>query len=118
MTFASDLDEIDGLLGPDKEINLYRIIQEGLNNVIKHSQASQVIVEIKRQQTNISVSILDDGKGFDPAQLNGKAGKQPSFGLTGIKERAKVLDGVLTLQSAPGTGTRLTVNVPLSNNGK
>lgn len=118
MRFGSDIDDIDGLLGPEKEINLYRIIQEGLNNVLKHSQASQVLVEIKRQQSNISVSIFDDGKGFDPAQLNGKAGKHPSFGLTGIKERAKVLDGILTLQSAPGTGTRLTVNVPLSKNGE
>jgi signal transduction histidine kinase len=106
------------LLGPDQEINLYRIVQEGLNNVIKHSQASQVILEIKREPASISISLFDNGRGFDP-ELTGHNGvARPSFGLTGIRERAKVLGGFIILQSAPGTGTRLTLNVPLGKNGK
>ena len=116
--FSTELDEIDGLLGSDQEINLYRIVQEGLNNVIKHSQASQVILEIKREPVSISVSLFDNGRGFDP-ELTGHNGvARPSFGLTGIRERAKVLGGFVILQSAPGSGTRLTLNVPLGKNGK
>jgi signal transduction histidine kinase/ligand-binding sensor domain-containing protein len=116
--FSTELDDINGLLGPDQEINLYRIVQEGLNNVIKHSQASQVILEIKREPASISVSLFDNGRGFDP-ELTGHNGvARPSFGLTGIRERAKVLGGFIILQSAPGTGTRLTLNVPLGKNGK
>ncbi len=116
--FSTELQNIDGLLGPDMEINLYRIVQEALNNVMKHAQAAQVIIEIKREPAGISVSIFDNGRGFDPEQAERQGDAQPSFGLTGMKERARVLGGSLRLESAPGTGTRLTLNVPLGKDGK
>src|SRR4029079_19655688 len=63
--FNVELEDIDGLLPPDLEINLYRIVQESLNNVIKHAQATQVRVVVKRGPGQMTVSILDNGRGFD-----------------------------------------------------
>jgi signal transduction histidine kinase len=112
--FSTELDDIDGLLAPDMEISVYRIVQEGLNNVMKHAQATQVIVEIKRDSQAISVSIFDDGCGFDTSGPQTEKFIPAGFGLTGMSERAKAIGGWLELRSARGTGTRITLSVPLS----
>ncbi len=110
--FSTELENIDGLLEPEKEINVYRIVQEALNNVLKHAQASQVIVEAKRDGTELRVSVFDNGRGFDPERA-GREGEKPGLGLAGMRERAKVLGGRIELQSTSGKGTRLTLTVPL-----
>jgi signal transduction histidine kinase/ligand-binding sensor domain-containing protein len=112
--FSTELENIDGLLSPEMEINLYRILQEALNNVIKHAQASGVIVQIKREPAQIAVSIFDNGRGFETEHPEHNGEKQSRFGLTGMAQRAKVIGGKLQIQSAPGTGTRLTVEVPVA----
>ena len=109
--FVTELDNIDGLLAPEMEINLYRIVQEALNNVIKHASASHVSVEARRSSSIITLHVQDNGCGFDLRRLRGK--DRPSFGLTGITERAHLLDGRVDLTSAPGMGTRVTVTVPV-----
>jgi signal transduction histidine kinase len=116
--YSAELENIDGLLTPEMEINVYRIVQEALNNVIKHSEASEVIVELKKQPETILVSVYDNGRGFDakPTERNGRSHR--GFGLTTMAERTKVLGGRLELHSARGTGTRLTVHVPLTRIGK
>jgi signal transduction histidine kinase len=112
--FSTELENIDGLLAPEMEINLYRIMQEALNNVIKHAQAAEVIVQIRRESEQILVSIFDNGGGFDTEHPQHNGEKQLRFGLTGMTERARVLGGRLQIQSALGMGTRLTVQVPVA----
>jgi len=112
--FSAELDNLNGLLGPELEINLYRIVQEGLNNIIRHAGARQVILELKREQAGVYVSILDDGLGFDVEKMRDESERPRGLGLAGMKERAEHLGGSFDLQSAPGRGTRVTVRVPLS----
>ena len=109
--FLTDLDNVDGLFPPDTQINLYRILQEGVNNVLKHARAAEVILEIKRDADGVRATLLDDGCGFDPAALS--ANRPSGLGLQGMTERAGFIGGKLRLQSAPGRGTRLEVTIPL-----
>jgi signal transduction histidine kinase len=98
------------------EINLYRILQEAINNELKHSGAASVIVEIKREPPVLRVSVLDDGRGFDAAGGQVNLEQKNGFGLKGIAERVKLIGGVFEAQSAAGKGTRITVTVPLPAN--
>jgi len=113
--FASHVDEIDGLFDNESEINIYRIVQEGVNNVVKHSHATEATVVIKKQAALLSISVRDNGCGLD-AGPNG-AGELPfaGFGLKGITERARILGGKTAVNSQPGQGVSLTVEVPLPN---
>lgn len=88
---------------------LYRIAQESLNNTLKHAHAQHVTVRLRRAATAVLLEISDDGVGFDPAT----AGETGGMGLRGIAERVAQLDGTFILQSVPGAGTWLSVEVPL-----
>jgi signal transduction histidine kinase/ligand-binding sensor domain-containing protein len=103
--FASELENLDGLFSPEMEISLYRIIQEGLNNVVKHAAATEVILELKRESNTVRFSLLDNGRGFLKTNRKSTGG----LGLESIAERAKFLGGTFEIQSAPGKGTRLTI---------
>ncbi len=114
--FSSEIDNIDGLLPPDSEMNLYRIVQEALNNVIKHAQASEVIVSIKRDPLSISLSIHDNGRGLNTREfqdLHSKRETKPTLGLVNMAERAKLLAGEINIQSTAGKGTRLSLSLPV-----
>ena len=87
---------------------LYRIVQEGLANVFKHAQASQVKVRLSFRDNQVRLQIKDDGKGFDPA--NGHAG----YGLNNMEQRTKEMGGEMTVESAPGKGTCLSLVVPVA----
>ena len=101
-------------LSPDMEINLYRIVQEGLNNAHKYSNAKNVSILLEKQKYDISLIIEDDGIGFDTdKKTDGKAG----LGLIGMRERATLLGGNLEIESSPGNGTTLFVRVPVVENG-
>jgi signal transduction histidine kinase len=114
--FSKHIENIDQLLPQSLDINLYRIIQEGLSNVLKHAQATNVILEVKHSPGQISVAILDDGAGFDADSLVGdQRHRRVSLGLVGMTERAKVLGGSFKIQSAPGRGTRLDLIIPLKS---
>jgi signal transduction histidine kinase len=89
---------------------LYRITQECLNNVAKHSGAREVVVAIKKREENIFLSITDDGTGFDPGQVADKKG----LGIVGIRERVRLVDGTVSILSEPGHGTQIEVRVPLT----
>ncbi len=91
------------------ETAVYRIIQEALTNISRHAGASTVSVLIERRQNRILVVIEDNGKGFD---LNGKMGNG-HLGLVGMRERAELLDGKLTIESSSDTGTSIYVDIPL-----
>jgi signal transduction histidine kinase len=97
----------EGRLALDKEQELYRLAQEALNNVLKHAHASRVEVRLDLASNPAMLEVCDDGAGFDPA-LGGGGG----FGLPGMRERAERLGGTLQIESAPGAGTRVRVEVP------
>jgi signal transduction histidine kinase len=90
------------------EITAFRIIQEALTNVARHANAHEVSVEMWIEDGRLHLSIEDDGKGFDDANVS-----RSSSGLTGMHERAKLAGGELRLDSRVGGGTRLTAEIPL-----
>jgi signal transduction histidine kinase/ligand-binding sensor domain-containing protein len=111
--FDATIEEIDGLLPVESEINLYRIVQEGLNNVVRHSGAGTAGVHVWRDGPAVRVTILDRGRGF---QLHRDSRGQPTagFGLSGMAERARILNGSFEVRSAPGEGVRIEVAVPVA----
>jgi signal transduction histidine kinase len=113
IVFASHVDDIDGLFGSESEIHIYRIVQEGLNNVIKHSGATEAAVVIKRQPDLLTIAVRDNGRGF--TGNSGVAGEFPEagFGLSGVGERARILGGKVIWESQPDKGFGLTIEIPL-----
>jgi signal transduction histidine kinase len=99
--------EGDSKLSPDVEEGLYRIAQEALNNTLKHAHASSVSVVLHHNDRAVSMSIQDDGIGFDPSEARAQSG----FGLRGMEERVARLGGRLSVKSSPGEGTRIEVEV-------
>jgi NarL family two-component system sensor histidine kinase LiaS len=89
----------------DVEQMVFRIIQEALANVARHSQASSVEIELVYTKLDITCTITDDGLGFDPEK------KSSGFGIRSMQERAKALGGAVTFESAPGKGTRVSFTV-------
>ncbi|HEY0431027.1 MAG TPA: ABC transporter substrate binding protein [Pyrinomonadaceae bacterium] len=121
LNISADMERIDGLLSPEAETSIYRIVQEGLNNVLKHSAATTARVEIKRGAGNLAISVEDNGKGISPpassrngAKRNGGAG----VGLPGITERVRLLGASFAIDSQPGRGTTLTVRLELPSVGE
>ena len=98
----------DKRLLPTVETNLYRVVQEALTNVLRHAQATQVDVLLERRGDQVVAIIEDNGVGFDAE----KAGKSSRLGLLGMRERAEMLDGELNIESSPGAGTTIYVEVP------
>lgn len=107
---SAEIDDIDDLFPEELRINFYRIVQEGLNNVVKHAEATEVGVRIQRRGERTVLTIEDNGRGFAMGGRGAQPG-QSGFGLTGIAERANLLGGELQLQSEPGSGTLMTVNI-------
>jgi signal transduction histidine kinase len=93
---------------------LFRIAQEALTNVAKHSKATRASVELEMQPTRVFLEVHDDGCGFDPRKALATARKQSGWGLLGIQERTWLLGGQYEIDSAPGKGTRIRVEVPLT----
>jgi signal transduction histidine kinase len=91
------------------EEELYRIAQEGLNNVVRHAGATQVQIQLKYNENTVLLEMMDDGRGFAPEAVSQSGG----FGLQGIKERVQQLGGTLKIESAPLKGTRLKIRIPL-----
>lgn len=100
-------------LTPDREITIYRIVQEALTNVTKHSGATRVSVQLQVRGDMVVVVIDDNGKGFDVAQVTKSTVEERKLGLHGMEERAALINGTLTIESAPGAGTTIFVRVPL-----
>lgn len=97
----------------EAELNLYRIAQEALSNIEKHSKASKVTVRAEQQEDCFAVSIRDDGRGFKP-QAVARRRKSPGMGLLDMKERAGFLGGSCVWKSTAGRGTELLIQVPLA----
>ena len=113
----SSIDNIDGALPPNEEINLYRIVQECLNNIVKHSEARTASIECRRDGAQILLTVADDGRGFDANHLANPDVPAATLGLVSIVERAHTLGGTAQIQSRPGHGTRVDVVIPVRRNG-
>jgi len=106
---AAEIGDVDGAFPADAEINLYRIVQEGLNNLARHARAQRGRVAVTADGAKVVITIEDDGAGFESASLDGRGG----MGLNGIAERARILGGRSLIRSSPGQGTTVTVHLPL-----
>ena len=116
--FASRVEDIDGVFDKDSEIHVYRIVQEAINNVLKHSAATEAAVVIKKRTTsvltsNVSISIRDNGRGFDVAAMRASQSNDLGYGLSGIAERVRILGGHMTIDSRPGGGASLNIEIPV-----
>ena len=108
---TNQLENIDGLFSKEEENNLYRIVQEVLNNISKHAAATQVIVQSIRTAQQLELRITDNGKGFILQEDTVKA--QQSLGFHSIIERTKLLGGQVIIKSAPAQGTTIQLRLPL-----
>jgi signal transduction histidine kinase len=99
-------------LAPRVENNLLRVGQEAITNATKHARANHIKVALSFGEEQLTLTIADNGRGFDPSQPRLRKG---GFGLVGIQERATDLKGKLTINTAAGKGTEITLCVPLSS---
>lgn len=90
--------------------NTLRSVSEGLMNIAKHAQATEVVLKMTCPENDLIVELFDNGIGFNPAEAVGKSGH---YGLLGMRERTRILGGSLTIQSQPARGTTLKIQLPL-----
>jgi signal transduction histidine kinase/ligand-binding sensor domain-containing protein len=105
------VDPLDNLLPPEAEINVFRIVQEGLNNIVKHSAAKEAEISVTRTNGLLVIRIRDNGKGFHAGETTAPGAH--SFGLTGIHQRVHLLGGTCVVTSAPRRGTLIDIAIPL-----
>ena len=114
--FQSEMDDLQAALPKEAEINFYRIVQECVNNILKHSQATEATISIRRRGSQLQMTLQDNGKGFTPGVTSENAAPG-GFGLLGISERAQLLGGQAVIRSAPGQGTTIQLEIELSKGG-
>jgi two-component system sensor histidine kinase UhpB len=109
LEFPDDLPSLPPLL----TTTLFRITQEGVNNIIRHAQAKQACISLGLVENEVYLKISDDGHGFDPTQISTEAIHMQHWGLIGIQERIELVRGRMSIHSDPQYGTTLIVNLPL-----
>ena len=95
------------VLDDELKLNIYRIIQEQINNIIKHAAALNVIVEIELDDINVNIRVIDDGKGFDPYK------KRKGIGISNMINRIESFNGRVKIDSSPGNGCRISISMPV-----
>jgi signal transduction histidine kinase/ligand-binding sensor domain-containing protein len=111
--FKPEIVELDGELPKHLEIHFYRIVQELLTNVLKHSQATEASVTISKAGAVLCAVVQDNGCGFEANQPHSQASPQGGFGLRGLRERVRTIGGRLRFDSRTGAGTTVTIEVPI-----
>ncbi len=101
-------------LPPQLEATLFRVIQEAVNNIAKHAHAKNVGISLHFSKSVIGVHVRDDGKGFDVQEALSSKDRPRGLGLLGMKERIELVNGSLTIRSHPGSGTVITIKIPLN----
>jgi signal transduction histidine kinase/streptogramin lyase len=112
--FFADIDDVSGCFSQEEETSLYRIAQETLNNIVKHSGATRASVTLRRGERQVELVVRDNGQGLSRSgeQTNSQGA---GFGLIGIAERVRMLGGALEIESEPGRGTTITVTIALKD---
>lgn len=116
ITTSVDLQGLDSL-SPSVELAVFRILQEELTNVRKHSKAESVGIKTEACGGDFILTVEDDGVGFDPETLAAEQESGKHLGLMAIRERAELLGGELAIESTPGRGTKVTVRIPMVAEG-
>ena len=116
LSCTTSFDDIDGIFSPENEVNIYRIVQEGLNNIIKHANAKKVLISISKNKKNVLLLIQDDGIGIDQIKIQNFKISSEGFGLRSLNERVKYLNGNVLINSKRGEGTTLTITIPINHN--
>lgn len=110
LQIAVEAEALDGVLSPEAELAVYRIVQEALSNVVRHAHARRVEVHLGVADDTLLATVQDDGRGFHPGRTSSEQGC--GLGLFGMRERAAYLGGEVDVGSEPGRGTRVRVRVP------
>jgi signal transduction histidine kinase/ligand-binding sensor domain-containing protein len=110
---TSHVDDVDGVFAPADEITIYRIVQESLNNVVKHSLASEAEVAVHCNAQHVVIMIRDNGQGFSSRASQPGEPYGGGFGLKGLAQRVDMLGGVHSIESTPGRGTSIRVRIDL-----
>ncbi|HWQ11997.1 MAG TPA: GAF domain-containing sensor histidine kinase [Roseiflexaceae bacterium] len=108
-----EVENVSAHLDTKTEGTLFNIIQESINNALKHARAEHIWVRLRQTESALETVVQDDGRGFDLAKVKASYEKRGSFGLLNIEERATLVGGLAELHSAPGQGTTVRVIVPL-----
>jgi signal transduction histidine kinase len=108
-----DADPLDNRLDPVIETECFRVGQEALTNIVRHSQATEVFVELRRQDGELHLTVRDNGVGFNVAERRAEAVRGSSLGLLSMEERATLAGGSLEFRSRPGLGTEVHATFPL-----
>jgi PAS domain S-box-containing protein len=110
---AFEVEDLDQLFPAEAQIIIYRIFQECLTNISKHTGATEVSVAINEHNGLISLTIEDNGAGFDPARVLARRAAGRGLGLAALDERARMLGGILNIRSQPGAGTKISLVIPV-----
>ena len=111
LRIVSTIDDVDNIFASEAEMSIYRILQENFNNILKHAEATEAQVLIEKSKNKLQIMISDNGKGFD-VNFAGDREKR-GFGLLGVAERIKLLNGTQTIESEIGGGTTVVINLDL-----
>ena len=112
--FTLEAGELKDRLPGETEITLFRIIQEALNNIVRHAQASRVRISLAVVDGVLEGEVVDDGRGFEPESVPVDGSGPRGLGLLGMQERSSLCGGTLAILSRPGAGTRIRIRIPLS----
>lgn len=114
IVFTPEISSLDGVFSHIQEINIFRLLQEALNNVVRHSRASSCVVRVHPADSQLLISVRDDGVGFEMEKtLDVPPDEGHGYGLTSMTERARLLGGELKIRSVPGEGTTLEIGIPI-----
>jgi signal transduction histidine kinase/ligand-binding sensor domain-containing protein len=120
LELTADIEQLDETLSKEAESNLYRILQEAINNVVRHSKATAAQVSLQRRSDFVTMTIQDNGTGFQTSETARKEqhneNQNGGFGLLGIVERARLLSGHAEIHSTLGSGTTITISLPVKGN--
>ena len=105
----ADMDDVGGLLSDEGKLALYRIVQESLSNVVRHSGADRARITVRAEEGRVRALVEDEGRGFSQARVTEDGG---GLGLVGMQERAVMLGGQVKVESKPGEGTRVKIELP------
>jgi signal transduction histidine kinase len=105
--FTVELDNVDGLIPKDQNIHVYRIAQESVNNIVRHANAAHASIRLVRNGNRVVLTVKDDGTGYGPGV--------EGFGVSGMRERVKILRGTIAIDTAPGKGTSVRAEFPLED---
>jgi signal transduction histidine kinase len=108
-----EIDDIDAWYTPEEQINIFRIIQEAVTNVVKHSHATTCRVTLRKLPQQCEITVADNGSGFDADLTQLSPSARGGYGLGNMEERVRFLHGSVQIRTSPGKGTTVVFLIPL-----